>query len=78
MAELKSFEVDVWIEDEVGLDAILDEFDDINDIKYDGSDIITVQETGKRFSLFFRLFKAKEINFPKQVNYQLNNCWELD
>lgn len=56
----------------------MDEFTNLNDAKFDESDIITCHEETRdvRISLLYRLFDSEESNFPEQTYYQLNNCWE--
>ena len=71
---VKSVEIDIWT-DKVG--RFRTEFASMNDVKFDGMDVIDTQGLDKRYSISYRNFGG-ELKFPEQGYYQLKNVFESD
>lgn len=72
MAEYKWVEIDIWTAD---IEAFFNEFEGMNEVKFDNMEVTDQQGVDKRYSLTYRNFGG-ELNFPEQDSYQLKNCWE--
>ncbi len=64
-------EIDLWTDK---LERFRTEFSSMNDVKFDGSDVIEQQGVDKRYSLLYRNFGG-ELKFPEQGYYQLKNVF---
>ena len=71
---VKEFELDIWTDK---IERFRTEFTSMNDIKFDGMEIITQQGLDKRYALFYRNFGG-ELKFPEQGYYQLKNVFEVN
>lgn len=74
MADSKNVELDIWINKKV-LNRFMNEFDNLNDVKFECDDINTEKDGDVRVSLLYRNFGG-ELNYPEQTYYQLNNVFE--
>ena len=72
--EIESVEIDLWTDK---VERFRSEFQSLNDVKFDGMDIISVQGLDKRYSLQYRNF-GDELNFPEQGYYQLKNVFKME
>ena len=70
----KIVEVEIWINKAL-LSKFRDDFDALNDVKYDYSEVNTTDGEDVRIALMYRNF-GSELNFPNQDYYQLNNVFE--
>ena len=68
----KPVEIDLWTDD-IGRFRI--EFSSLNDVKFDGMEVISQQGKDKRYSLIYRNF-GSELQFPEEGYYQLKNVFE--
>jgi hypothetical protein len=66
------FEVDLWTDK---VERFRTEFSSMNDVKFDGMDVIAQQGLDKRYALFYRNFGKEQLNFPEQGYYQLKNVF---
>ena len=65
-------EIDIWTHD---VERFRNEFSSLNDVKFDGMEVISQQGKDKRYSLIYRNF-GSEIQFPEEGYYQLKNIFE--
>lgn len=71
----EEIEIDLWINETLSY-RFINEFTHLNDVKYIGYDINSRDKTDVRSGLFFLYFTPKkELKFPKQDYYQLNNVF---
>jgi len=70
--EYKIFELDLWTDK---LDRFMNEFNSMNDVKFDYMEVIDRQGVDKRYSLQYRNFGG-ELKFPEQGYWQLKNVFE--
>lgn len=71
----RSVEVEIWIEDGK-LERFTTDFEGMNTVKYEGSEVIKIMGVDKRISLFYKVFGTEELKYPEQGYYQLNAVYE--
>ena len=72
MADYKCVELDIWTDK---IERFRSEFSAMNDVKFDGMEVLKKTGVDTRYSLQYRNFGGN-LKFPEQGYYQLNNCWE--
>lgn len=74
MADNKTVEIDAWVQANM-ISRLRTEIQSLNDVKFDGMEVVKTMGVDKRGSLFYRAF-GSELKLPEQGYYQLNAVYE--
>lgn len=72
MSQARPVEIDLWTDN---IERFRNEFNSLNDVKFDGMEVLTQQGNDKRYSLTYRNFDGK-LKLPEEGYYQLKNIFE--